>query len=116
VLARIRTLLIFLAVSFSLVLISLVIYTFEPHRALIWWVTAIFIVIGFIVVSVLMQMHRDPILSRITGTKANELGLTFYIRIAALGAAPLLTLLATHFPSIGRYFVSFLQPGLEALK
>jgi len=55
-------------------------------------------------------------LSRITGTKANELGLTFYVRIAALGAAPLLTLLATHFPSIGRYVVSFLQPGLEALK
>jgi len=116
VLARIRVLLIFLAVSFSLVLISLVIYTFEPHRALIWSVTAIFIVIGFIIVSVLMQMHRDPILSRITGTKANELGLAFYVRIAVLGAAPLLTLLATHFPSIGRYFVSFLQPGLEALK
>jgi hypothetical protein len=116
VLARIRVLLIFLAVSFSLVLISLVIYTFEPHRALIWSVTAIFVVIGFIVVTMLTQMHRDPILSRITGTKANQLGLAFYIRIAVLGAAPLLTLLATHFPSIGRYFVSLLQPGLEALK
>jgi hypothetical protein len=116
VLARIRLLLIFLTVSFTLVLLSLVIYSFEPHRALIWSVTGIFALIGFIIVKVLMQVHRDPILSRITGTKANELGLTFYIRIAALGAAPLLTLLATHFPSIGRYIVSFLQPGLEALK
>jgi hypothetical protein len=116
VLARIRTMLIFLTVSFTLVLISLVIYSFEPHRALIWSVTAIFVLIGFIVVSVLMQIHRNPILSRITGSKAHELGLIFYVRIAALGAAPLLTLLATHFPSIGRYLVSFLQPGLEALK
>jgi hypothetical protein len=116
VIARIRLLLIFLAVSFSLALISLLIYSFEPHRALIWLVTAIFVVIGYISVSVLMQIHRDPILSRITGTKPNELGLMFYVRIAALGVPPALTLLATHFPSIGRFVVSFLQPGLEALK
>lgn len=116
VLARIRLLVIFLAISFSLALVSLEIYSFEPHRELIWSVTALFIGIGFVIVTVLMQIHRDPILSLITGTKPNELGLTFYIRIAALGVAPLLTLLATHFPSVGRYLVSFLQPGLEALK
>jgi hypothetical protein len=107
---------IFLPVSFSLALISLAIYSFEPHRGLIWSVTALFVGIGFIMLTVLMQMHRDPILSRITGTKPNELGLTFYVRIAALGIGPLLTLLATHYPSISRYVVSFLQPGLEALK
>jgi hypothetical protein len=116
VLARIRLLVIFLAISFSLALISLEIYSFEPHRELIWSVTALFIGIGFVIVTVLMQIHRDPILSLITGTKPNELGGAFYIRIAALGVAPLLSLLATHFPSIGRYLVSFLQPGLEALK
>ncbi len=116
VIARIRLLVIFLPVSFSLALISLSIYSFEPHRELIWSVTALFVGIGCIMLTVLMQMHRDPILSRITGTKPNELGLTFYVRIAALGIGPLLTLLATHYPSISRYVVSFLQPGLEALK
>jgi hypothetical protein len=68
------------------------------------------------VVTVLMQVHRDPILSRITGTQANDLGLDFYIRIFTLGVVPLLTLLSVHFPAIGRSLVSFLQPGLEALK
>src|SRR5262249_48122934 len=113
---RIRLLIIFLAISFTLALISLMIYSFEPHRALIWSVTVLFIAIGFITLRVLLQMHRDPILSRITGTKPHEAGLMFYVRVAALGVGPLLTVLATHFPSIGRYLVSFLQPGLEALK
>jgi hypothetical protein len=116
VLAHLRHSLIFLAVSFSLVLISLNVYSFEPHQSLIWSFTAIFVVIGFITVVVLVQVHRDHVLNRITGTQPNEVGLAFYVRIVSLGALPLLTLLTTHFPSIGRYLVSFLQPGLEALK
>jgi hypothetical protein len=63
-----------------------------------------------------MQLHRDPILSRVTGTTGNTLDIHFYLRIVAVGALPLLTLLATHFPSIGHYLLSFLRPSLEALK
>ena len=116
VLARIRSLVIFLPLSFTLALTSLIIYPFEPHRELIWSLTALFVGIGFIMVTVLMQMHRDSIMSRITGTKPNELGFTFFVRVATLGIGPLVTLLATHYPSISRYVLSFLQPGLEALK
>jgi hypothetical protein len=116
VLGRIRLILIFLAISFTLLLVSLNVYSFEPHQALIWSITAIFGVIGLISLLVLMQVHRDPILSNITGTEPNELGLSFYVRIVSLGALPLLTLMSTHFPAIGRSLVSFLQPGLEALK
>jgi hypothetical protein len=106
----------FLAVAFSLVLISLNLYAFEPHDSLLWSLTVIFIVLGALTVISLMQIHRDPILSRMSGTTPNDLGLEFYVRIVSFGAAPLITLLATHFPSIGRYVASFLQPGLEALK
>jgi hypothetical protein len=116
VVARIRLLILFLAIGFSLALFSLVIYSFEPHQELLWSVTALFIAIGLIVVTVLIQMHRDPILSRIVGTEPGKLDLKFYERIIALGVAPVLTLLATHFPSIGQYVVSFLKPGLEAMK
>jgi hypothetical protein len=115
-LGHIRHMLMYCAISFSLVLISLNVYSFEPHQTLIWSFTAIFFVIGSITVAVLMQIHRDPILSRVTDTKANELGAEFYMRILSLGAVPVLTLLATHFPSIGRGLLSLFQPGLEALK
>lgn len=116
VLGHLRHVMIFLALSFSLVLVSLNIYSFEPHQSLIWSFTVIFIVTGFMVIGVLVQLHRDPILSRVTGTSGNALDLHFYLRLFAFGAVPLLTLLATHFPSIGHYLLSFLRPSLEALK
>jgi len=105
-----------LTVLFSLVLLSLNIYSFEPHQSLVWSFTAIFAVIGFTIVVVLMQAHRDHVLSRITGTKPNQLGVDFYFKIVSFSAVPLITLLATHFPSIGHYLLSFFQPGMEALK
>jgi hypothetical protein len=116
VLSHLRHVMIFVALSFTLVLISLNVYSFEPHQSLIWSFTLIFIVTGLMVVSVLAQLHRDPILSRVTGTIGSTLDLRFYLRLVAFGALPLLTLLATHFPSLGHYLVSFLQPSLEALK
>ncbi len=116
VLGHMKHSLMFLAVAFSLVLISLNLYAFEPHDSLLWSLTVIFIVLGALTIVSLMQIHRDPILSRMSGTTPNDLGLDFYVRIVSFGAAPLITLLATHFPSIGRYVTSFLQPGLEALK
>jgi hypothetical protein len=116
VLGHVRLLLIFLAISFSLMLISLNVYSFEPHQSLIWSFTAIFAVIGILAIGVLMEAHRNEILSRVSGTKPNELGWGFYARLISLGAAPLITLLATHFPSIGKFLLSFFQPGLEALK
>lgn len=116
VLGHLRHVMIFLALSFSLALTSLNIYSFEPHQSLIWSFTLIFIVTGAMVVGVLMQLHRDPILSRVTGTTGNALDLHFYLRIVAFAAVPLLTLLATHYPALGRYLISFLQPSLEALK
>lgn len=116
VLGHMKHLLVFQAISFTLVLISLNLYAFEPHRSVIWSLTVIFFVLGLLTVMSLMQIHRDPILSRMSGTQPNDLGVDFYIRIVSFGAAPLITLLATHFPSIGRYVTSFLQPGLDALK
>lgn len=116
VLGHVRLLLIFLAISFSLMLISLNVYSFEPHQSLIWSFTAIFGVIAIMAIGVLMEAHRNEILSRVSGTKPNELGWAFYARVISLGAAPLITLLATHFPSIGKFLLSFFQPGLEALK
>jgi hypothetical protein len=116
VMAIVRRLMVFLAVSFSLVLIALHVYSFEPHQSLIWSFTALFVLVGTMVVTVFAQIHRDPTLSRVTGTTANSLDFHFYVRILTFGAGPFLTLLATQFPAIGRYLLSLIQPGLEALK
>jgi hypothetical protein len=61
-------------------------------------------------------MHRDPILSRITDTTPNELGLDFYIRIISFGAVPVLTWLAYNFPTLGGTLLKILRPGVDVMK
>jgi hypothetical protein len=61
------------------------------------------------------QMDRDAILSRLSGTEPGKLDRDFYYRVVSYGALPLLALLASQFPSIGRFLFSWLQPGLNAL-
>jgi hypothetical protein len=61
-------------------------------------------------------MERDCTLSRITDSKPGEVdGFGFYTRIAAVGALPLLSVLASHFPSIGQYVFSWVQPLLRTV-
>jgi hypothetical protein len=55
-------------------------------------------------------------MSRITDTKANELGRTFFLRVAQYGALPLVTLLSSQFPEINRFLFSWLQPAIDAIK
>ncbi len=61
-------------------------------------------------------MHRNPILSRITDTKANELGGDFYLRVVSFGILPVLTWLAYEFPDIGNLISKFLLPGVPVIK
>jgi hypothetical protein len=60
-------------------------------------------------------MSRDAILSRIANTDPGKISADFYFRIASFGALPVLTLLSSQFPSIGRFLFSWIQPGIEAL-
>jgi hypothetical protein len=62
------------------------------------------------------QMYRDPILSRITKTEPNELGLEFYLRITVFGALPVIAWFAYQFPEIGGSLLRFVRPGLSVLK
>jgi hypothetical protein len=78
--------------------------------------TGVLVILGAGIIWVLAQMHRDPILSRVTETNANELGLDFYIRIITFGAVPVLTWLAYQFPDIGNVIFRFIQPGLDVVK
>jgi len=90
-------------------------YPFRGHRMIGLASVVILLLIGVGIGIVFAEMERDPILSRITETKANELGKNFYWRIVQFGALPLLTVFASQFPSLGRFIFSWLEPALEAL-
>ena len=116
VLVNLRYLMIFVSASFVLAAWAWNSYPFQPRQLGDWAFTGLLAVLGTSVVWVFAQMHRNPILSRITDTNANELGLDFYLRVISFGALPLFTWLAYQFPDIGSFVSKFLQPVTPVIK
>jgi hypothetical protein len=116
VLVNMHYLMIFVSAAFVLAIIAWNSYPFQPQRLIDWCFTLLLISIGAGFIWVFAQMHRNPILSRITDTKPNELGRDFYLRIATFGAVPVLTWLAYQFPEIGGNLFRIIQPGLQVMK
>ena len=67
------------------------------------------------IIGVFAQMDRDSVISRITDTEAGKVGKEFYLRLAAVGALPALTVVSAYFPPIGRFLAGLTQPALDAL-
>jgi hypothetical protein len=116
VLSNMRYLMIFVSASFVLAMVAWNSYPFQPRQWVDWLFTGFMLFLGSGVIWVFAQMHRNPILSRITNTKANELGWDFYLRIASYGAVPVLAWLTYQFPDVGSIISKFLQPGVPVLK
>jgi hypothetical protein len=116
VLINIRQLMTFVSSAFVLAIIAFNSYPFEPRQWVDWAFTGLLFALGASVVLVFAQMHRNPILSRITGTQVNQLGSAFYIRLATFGAVPVLTWLASQFPTIGNGISRLIQSGLQVAK
>jgi hypothetical protein len=112
---QLRNLVTFISAAFILSIISLRSYPFLGHRTIGWSLGVIFVVVGTGIVMVFSQMDKDAILSRITDTEPGKLDKEFYLRIISVGALPLLTVLASLFPEIGRFLFSWVQPAVEAL-
>ena len=106
----------FLTGGFIFTVIALNCYPFQGENYFRWWLILIFLSIGTVVVKVHIQMSRDVTLSLLTDTKAGSVDANFYVRIVSAGALPVLTLIASQFPSVGRFLFSWIQPALSALR
>jgi hypothetical protein len=116
VLVNMRYLMLFVSASFVLAIIAWNSYPFQPHRLVDWCFTLMLVFVGVGIVWVFAQMHRNPLLSRITDTAPNKLGIDFFIRIATFGAVPFLTWLAYQFPEIGGSLFRIFQPSLQVMR
>jgi hypothetical protein len=116
VLVNIRHLLTFVSFAWVLSMIAWNSYPFRPRQTVDVIFTLLFVTLGVGAIWVFSQMYRDVLLSRITRTEGNELGIEFYVRIAMFGAIPLMTWLAYQFPAVGAVVLKYLQPGIEAAK
>jgi hypothetical protein len=116
VLVNIRYLMLFVSSAFVLAIVSWNSYPFQPHQILDWIFTLLLLCLSIGFIWVFAQMHRNTILSRITATTPNELGMDFYIRLITFGGIPVLTWLAYQFPEIGGNLFRILQPSLQVAK
>ncbi len=116
VLANMRYLMTFISLTFVLTIVAWDSYPFQPRQFMDYVFTFLLAGLGTGIISVFAQMHRDPILSRLTDTKPNELGWDFYLRIVSYGAIPVCTWLAYQFPEIGGAIYRILQPGTSVFK
>ena len=116
VLVNMRYLLVFVSAVFVLTIVAWNSYPFQPRQSIDEAFTGLLVLLGAGVTWIFVQMHRNPILSRITNTSANELGFDFYVRLVSFGAVPVLTWLAYQFPELGGTLFKFIQPGLEVIK
>jgi hypothetical protein len=116
VLVNLRYLMTFISMVFVFATIAWNSYPFQPRQIIDWIFTLMLLVLGMGVVWVFAQMYRDPILSRITHTRPNELGWEFYLRVASFGVVPLLTWFAYNYPEIGGTIFNIIQPNVEVMK
>jgi hypothetical protein len=115
VMLHLRNQLSFMTVGFILLAVSLNCYSFEGEGYFRWWLTAIFLILSAVVIGVFVEMELDATLSHLTDTKTGKVDGSFYVKVLSAGVLPLLAVLSSQFPSIGRFLFSWLQPALSAL-
>jgi hypothetical protein len=96
--ARLHTLLISVAFTFSLLAIGVTIYPFVPLAPLMITGGILLLVIAWAFFKVFSQMDTDPILSRIVNGDDRKIQGSFYARFAEAMALPLLTAGSTLLP------------------
>lgn len=115
VLWHVDNLVTYISVGFLLLVIALNSYAFRARTIIDWMLILLFAVLTAGIVIVFAQADRDAILSRISGTEEGKLDRHFFTHLISYGGIPGLVLLSTHFPTIGRFFFSWVKPALEAV-
>ncbi|MDZ7639699.1 MAG: hypothetical protein U5J83_15850 [Bryobacterales bacterium] len=112
---QLRNLLFYVTTSYFLGVMSALVYPFRGVQMIVWAATIGFVVLGTPVVIALVQMERDEILRRLTRGKEEPGTFRLLKRFAVFGTLPILAMLGSYFPGIGRYLFTWLEPALKAL-
>jgi hypothetical protein len=115
VLLQMQNLVVFLSLGFLLLLSALNSYVFRARTILDTLLTVLFLVLGSSVVTVFAQLDRDAVFSRITRTEQGRLDRNFFFHLIFYGGVPTVALLASHVPSVARFFFSWVKPAMDAI-
>ncbi len=113
---QIQNLLLFLPIGFVLLMTSLNCYDSQAPLFIGRMLLILFLLLGGAIMFCLVGLEKDPVLSRMAGSDPGKLNSGFYLKLAAYGALPVLSLLASQFPTVSNFLLSWVQPSLEAFK
>jgi hypothetical protein len=116
ILARMRTMVLSMAGVFVTIALALAFYPYTPRPLLALSLLMLLLVVGVAVTIVYAGLDRDSTLSHITNTTPGTLGSAFWVRIVSFVGVPALGLVVAQFPEIADFVVSWVQPGMNAMK
>ncbi len=99
-LVQLRNLLTFITVAIILLSLAINAYPFQPRGLLGLFAMGVFALVIAVAVIVLVQIDRDPVLSRIAGTVPNRLDRSIIWPVLTYAVLPFLGLLAAQFPEL----------------
>lgn len=113
---QMKNLMTFMSLGFLLTLLAAISYPFDRPQIIAWSATLILAALLFTVGTVLAQMDRDAVLSRMSNSTPGQVRyMAFLKHMVAVGGLPAITVLATLFPAIGKFLFSWAAPILESL-
>jgi hypothetical protein len=115
--AQLRTLVTFVVLGSILLLPAVVSYPFQPQRLLLVFVAGLILLFAAGIFSMLVQIERDEVVSRILKTTPNRVTLhPAFLAHVGTYVLPLLGILATTSPEVSDLLHAWLDPVFQALK
>lgn len=117
VIEHLRNMATFLVIGLTLALLLVSSYTAFDGRWLQYACFAILFSTVFMLLYVLVQLNRDEVLSRITGTDPGKVtwDARFMFNVMALVALPAIALLSSVFPAVREFLSSWVNPVMHSM-
>jgi hypothetical protein len=113
---QLKNLMTFMSIGLLLLLLATISYPFRQPESIAWILVVLVFILFAGVGTVLVQMDRDSILSRMSETPPGEVARgAFLWHMLSVGGLPVITALSALFPSVGKFLFSWLQPLLATL-
>jgi hypothetical protein len=114
--AQMRWLLLFVLYGYLFLILGLKTYPFQGQHSISSIITIVVIIIFSWAAVIFIQMDSNPLLSRLEHTTP---GKADYFeagqRLLAIGGIPLIAILASQFPAIERFLLSWVKPALDSI-
>jgi hypothetical protein len=114
--AQLRYLLLFILFAYVLLIVGLETYPFEGQRSISGLLTVIFMIIFGLAAVMIFQMDRNSLLSRLEQKPSDKTDYWNATKgILGIGGIPLIAILASQFPFIARFLLSWVKPVVDSL-